>query len=243
MAKKTYRSAGGKKRAEEVRKKKAIILLIIVGIVVLVSAVFIFRLITPKRGEQVQSEEEDTQEEYSMEGAPPIDVQLLTPNPYSRPQIQLKKIKGIVIHYIANPESTAQANRDYFENLKDTHTTKASSHFLVGLEGEIIQCIPTTEVAYTSNDRNVDTLSIETCHPDETGEFTNVTYDSLVELTGWLCWRHNLKTSDVIRHYDVTGKICPKYFVENEGAWEQFLADVQADIDRRKLLNQGDSAE
>ena len=243
MAKKTYRSTRGKKRAEEVRKKKAIILLIIVGIAVLVSAVFIFRLITPKRDEQVQTEEGDAQEEYSMEGAPPIDVQLLTPNPYSRPEIQLRKIKGIVIHYIANPESTAQANRDYFENLKDTQTTKASSHFLVGLEGEIIQCIPTTEVAYTSNDRNVDTLSIETCHPDETGEFTNVTYDSLVELTGWLCWRHDLKTNDVIRHYDVTGKICPKYFVENEGAWEQFLADVQADIDRRKLLNQGDSAE
>ena len=30
--------------------------------------------------------------------------------------------------------------------------------------------------------------------------------------------------------YDVTGKICPKYFVEHEDAWEQFKADVQQQI-------------
>ena len=33
--------------------------------------------------------------------------------------------------------------------------------------------------------------------------------------------------SDDTRHYDVTGKECPKYFVEHPDAWEQFLADVE----------------
>ena len=232
MAKRTYRFAGGKKRAE-IQKKKAIILLVVVGIAVLALAFLSYKLISSKDKEAAKPEAQIQDDSPSMEGAPPIDVQLLTPNEYSRPQIELRKVKGVVIHYIANPGSTAQANRDYFENLKDTHTTKASSHFIVGLEGEIIQCIPSTEVAYTSNDRNSDTLSIETCHPDETGEFTSATYDSLVELTGWLCWRHGLESRDVIRHYDVTGKMCPKYFVDNEDAWERFLQDVQADIDRR----------
>ena len=127
-----------------------------------------------------------------------------------------------MIHYTANPGSTAQANRNYFEGLKDEHTTKASSHFVIGLDGEIIQCIPSTEISYASNDRNGDTLSIECCHPDETGKFTDKTYDSLVKLTAWLCSRFDVPADEVIRHYDVTGKDCPKYFVENEDAWKQF---------------------
>jgi len=57
-----------------------------------------------------------------------------------------------------------------------------------------------------------------------------VTYQSMVQLTAWLCNRFGLTSQDVIRHYDVTGKICPKYFVEHEDAWEQFKADVQQQI-------------
>jgi len=230
MTKRTYRSAKGKERAKK-QEKKAIILLIIAAIAVIVVAVVCGKLIFGKR--EPEKVVKTSIDPLTLEGAPPIDVQLLTPNEYSRPQIELDKIDGIVIHYLANPMSSAQANRNYFENLKDTHTTKASSHFVIGLEGEIIQCIPTTEIAYTSNDRNADTLSIENAHPDETGKFTEATYESLVELTGWLCWRHGLDSSDVIRHHDVTGKICPKYFVEHEDAWEQFLSDVEADIATR----------
>ena len=62
-------------------------------------------------------------------GAPPIDVELLTPNSWSRPQTRLKKVDGIVIHYTANPGSTAMQNRDYFENLPETQEAQVSSHF------------------------------------------------------------------------------------------------------------------
>ena len=166
----------------------------------------------------------------SFVGAPPFDVELLDVNEYSRPGIPLEQINGIVIHYTANPGSTAQNNRDYFEGLKDSHETKVSSHFVVGIEGEIVQCIPSSEIAYASNSRNSDTLSIECCHPDETGKFTDATYTSLVRLTGWLCYRFNLTSEDVIRHYDVTGKICPKYYVDHPEAWEQFKTDVGEQI-------------
>ena len=172
------------------------------------------------------------QMEEGWEDAPEMSVELLTPNPYSRPEIPLEKVNGIVIHYTANPGSSAKANRNYFEGLKDSGQTYASSHFIVGLKGEIIQCIPSREIAYASNERNEDTLSIETCHPDESGRYNQATYDSLVELTAWLCHKFDLQSTEVIRHYDVTGKICPKAFVEDEQAWEQFRRDVQAGIDK-----------
>lgn len=162
---------------------------------------------------------------------PELDVELLTVSPYSRPGLALNQINGIVIHYTANPGASAAANRDYFEGLKDGKTTSASAHFIVGLEGEIVQCIPTWEMAYASNDRNGDTLAIECCHPDETGKFNKKTYKSLVNLTAWLCQKYNLSAENVIRHYDVTGKDCPKYFVEHEKAWTKLKKDVEKKLD------------
>ncbi|MCB6415864.1 N-acetylmuramoyl-L-alanine amidase [Faecalimonas umbilicata] len=162
---------------------------------------------------------------------PDIDVELLTVNPYSRPGTETNKITGIVVHYTANPGSTAMDNRNYFEGLKDSHETKASSNFVVGLEGEIVQCVPTWEVAYASNSRNIDTVSIECCHPDETGRFNDATYQSMVKLCAWLCMKFDLTSEDVIRHYDVTGKNCPKYFVENEDAFAAFRDDITQAIE------------
>lgn len=159
---------------------------------------------------------------------PDIQVELLSQNPHSRPGFKTERIRGIVIHYTANPGSTAMQNRNYFEGLKDTGLTDASSHFVVGLEGEIVQCVPTKEVAYASNNRNSDTISIETCHWNEDGAYTEETYESMVQLTAWLCKKFDLTEEDVIRHYDIKGKICPKYFVEHEEAWEQFKQDVKA---------------
>lgn len=162
---------------------------------------------------------------------PEMDVALLTVNPYSRPGTEIGRIHGIVIHYTANPGTTAIQNRNYFEGLKDSRETKASSHFVVGLEGEIVQCIPTWEVSYASNERNSDTISIETCHWSEDGSYTEETYRSIVELTAWLCKKFDLTEDDVIRHYDITQKNCPKYFVEHEEAWETFKQDVGKRLD------------
>ena len=164
-----------------------------------------------------------------------VEKDYLTVNPYSRPGEPLEKINGVVIHYVGNPSTTAHANRNYFESLSSgLENTYASSHFIVGLEGEVIQCVPLTEIAYASNTRNGDTVSIEVCHPDETGEFSPVTYDRTVELTAWLCREFRLDPSqDVIRHYDVTGKECPRYYVEHPEAWDAFRADVASEMKRQ----------
>ena len=165
-----------------------------------------------------------------------VEKDYLTVNEWSRPGTELEEINGVVIHYVGNPGTTAHANRNYFESLSSgKEGTYASSHFIVGLEGEVIQCVPLTEIAYASNGRNGDTVSIEVCHPDETGEFAPVTYDRAVELTAWLCVQFKLDPeTDVIRHYDVTGKECPRYYVEHPEAWDTFRADVAAEMERQK---------
>ena len=163
---------------------------------------------------------------------PAIDVQLLDVNAYSRPGINTDTITGVVIHYTANPGSTAKENRDYFNSLQYTQETEASSNFVIGLDGEIIQCVPTWEVAYASNERNMDTVAIECCHPDDSGAFTDETYRSLVQLTAWLCEKFGLTQDDVIRHYDVTGKNCPRYFVEHEDKWIEFKENVGRAMER-----------
>ena len=51
-----------------------------------------------------------------------------------------------------------------------------------------------------------------------------------MRLTAYLCDRFSLDADDVIRHYDVTGKLCPLYYVEHEDAWETLRADIAAAI-------------
>ena len=167
-----------------------------------------------------------------------VTVDYIPTNEYSRPGTPLRKISGVVVHYVGNPGTTAAANRSFFANLALTHETYASAHFIVGLEGEILQCVPLTEIAYCSNTANDYTVSIEVCHPDDTGKFDDTTMESLEALVAWLCETFSLDPdADVIRHYDVTGKICPKYYEENEDAWLAFREDVSARIEEDKTAN------
>ena len=156
-----------------------------------------------------------------------IDVQLIHLHNTARTGTELDGVKNIVIHYVGNPNTSAQNNRDYF----DKDSTEVSSHFVVGLEGEIIQCVPLWEKSAASNWRNSDTISIEVCHPDDTGKFNDVTYNSVIKLASWLLNELGLDESAVIRHYDITGKLCPLYYVENEDAWNQMKKDIGTKLD------------
>ena len=236
--------AGRRKKSSRKKKPqnilKHIVLAVVIAIVVLAVCALgygFFEMRIEQSGLEIdqqswsqQSSEGGGREQWQAEGVPYIDVELLTPNSYSRPQIPIEQVNYIAIHYTANPGSTAISNRNYFENLATTQDNKVSSHFVVGLDGEVVQCIPTSEMSYATNARNVDTISIECCHPDETGQFNDATYSSAVKLTAWLCTRFGLDTDQVIRHYDVTGKDCPKYYVENPDAWFRMKSDIAAQI-------------
>lgn len=139
---------------------------------------------------------------------------------------KLEAVNGIVIHYTGNPGTTAENNRDYFDKI----TTEVCSHFVIGIDGKIIQCLPLNERSAASNQRNRDTVSIEVCHEKEDGQFSQSAYDSLIKLVAWLCDNSGLDSKSVIRHYDVTGKMCPLYYVEHENAWTDFLADIDTEL-------------
>ena len=158
-----------------------------------------------------------------------IEQDFIAKDGHSRTGFELRKVKDIVVHYVANPGSTAAANRSYF----NSPNSNTSAHFIVGLQGEIIQCVPMGEQSSASNQRNPDTISIEVCHPDESGEFSAETYQTVVRLTADLLKDYGLNADDVIRHYDVSGKNCPKYYVEHEDAWQKLREDIRDELKKK----------
>ncbi|OUQ60530.1 hypothetical protein B5E58_01270 [Tyzzerella sp. An114] len=157
-----------------------------------------------------------------------INKMLLSKNKYSRPGIYMDKIKGIVIHYVGNPNTSAEANRNYFENLKyGTNNIYASSHYIIGIDGEIIMCVPEGEVAYHASKANYEYIGIECCHKYSDGKFSHKTINSLVMLCKDIISRYG--NMDIIRHYDVTGKNCPLYYVKNTDEWKNILKLIEED--------------
>jgi N-acetylmuramoyl-L-alanine amidase CwlA len=172
-----------------------------------------------------------------------ITEQLLTKNKYSRPCTFLKAVKGIVVHWVANPGSSAAANRNYFEGLKNQvphgDGVFASAHYIIGLDGEVIRCVPDKEVCYHAGaDRytnealrrlssypNNCTIGIELCHPDWSGRFNDATLRSCGELVSSLLTAYGLTRDDVWRHYDIVlpTKSCPKWFVDHPNEWGLFI--------------------
>lgn len=170
--------------------------------------------------------DQDTAKIENLIEKPDITVDLLEPNRYSRPGTSLKKVKNVFVHYTANRGTSAAQNRSYFANLAETGERSASAHFIIGYEGEIIQCIPLEEEAFAVKGRNNDSVSIECCYLSEDGSFTQSTYNSLIDLLAWLCGEYGLSEQDILRHYDEGGKKCPLYYVEHEDEWELLLEDV-----------------
>lgn len=209
---------------QKVRKRKLVLVIavdLLLVIVIFVTGGMVF----------VRSLREKNRPELSALKAPDWYIQdFFDINPYSRPGTKRKEINDIVIHYVANPGTSARQNWNYFNNLANqtgNNKVSASSHYIIGIDGEIIQGIPLDEIAYANYPRNDDTVSIECCHPDDTGEFTEATKESLVKLTAWLCKELDLTEKHVIRHYDVIGKDCPKYYVEHEDEWKQLLKEIK----------------
>ena len=220
-----------RRRAAKKRRRRALLartLFITIIVLIITGAVCLIKHFKNAKETSAQVEPK------IVENPPDYEVDLLDINDYSRPGLTLEKVNGIVIHYTANPGTTAKQNRNYFNGLKDSKKTKASAHFVVGLEGEIVQCIPCNEIAYASNERNSDTISIECCHPDADGRFTDATIKSLARLTGWLCKELSLNEKHIIRHHDVSGKNCPKYYVEHEDAWRTLKKKLAAGIKEAK---------
>lgn len=166
-----------------------------------------------------------------------IKEMLITPNKWSRPQTKIGTIKRIVVHWVGNAGSTAENNAKYFNSLKDGRGIYAPSHYIIGNDGVVIRCVPENEVACHASSANSYSIGIEVCHPDNTGKYTDLAYKVLIELLVDLCRRYKLEpTQGIIRHYDVSGKECPKYYVKNTEAWNKLKQDVEDAMNKDEEL-------
>lgn len=215
------RTSRGPGRPKRRKNKQAVIaaFAVLLTVAVVLTAVAVIK---SRSGDTVLTPEEKVRILSEAEVPDYVDVQILPEDCDSRRCVKLEDFNSVVIHYVANPGTTAQNNRDYYDN----EGTEVNSHFVVGLEGEIIQCLPLDEKSSATTERNGDTISIEVCHPDETGEFTKASYDAVVKLTAWLCSLCDFDETSIIRHYDATGKMCPLYYVEHEDKWLELKSDV-----------------
>jgi len=168
----------------------------------------------------------------------------ITPNRYSRPKTKINKIKGIVIHWVANPNTSAIANRNFFENRKYGQSGYGSAHEIIDLNGDVILCIPKDEMAYhvgsktytddaliyLSSYPNNCTYGIECTHIDWNGVMNNETYQTLVQRCADLCIEFDLnpiKDKVLWLHKEVVGwKDCHKWFVDNPQEWINFKDKV-----------------
>lgn len=143
-------------------------------------------------------------------------------------------IKYIVIHYTANDGDTDEGNGNYFAN----NIVGASAHYFVD-DDSITRSVPDDYIAwavggskykYTKGGTfygkctNVNSISIELCDTKKNGvyDFTEATMKNAADLVKLLMKKYNVSVERVIRHYDVTGKVCPKPFVDDEKAWKEF---------------------
>lgn len=187
-----------------------------------------------------------------------ITEKLLTPNKYSRPQDKLKSVRGIVIHWCANPQASAEANRNFFENRKLGKTGYGSAHYIIDLDGDVIRCIPENEVAYHVGSKtytkealsklstypNNCTIGIECTHVDWNGKMTDATYNTLIELVVDLLKKYKLTTDDLWLHKEVVGwKDCHKWFVDHPDEWKKFKELVREKLNLKSVQENKNNAQ
>ena len=64
-------------------------------------------------------------------------------------------------------------------------------------------------------------------------DFTEATIKNAADLVKLLMKKYNVPVERVIRHYDVTGKVCPKPFVDDEKVWKTFKERLADKMEKR----------
>ena len=170
-----------------------------------------------------------------------IEQKFLTLNEWSRPGTKLHQLRGIVLHWTANAKKNALFNWNFFEMRKNGKLGYGSAHFIIDLDGSILQLMPLDEVAYHAGPTsqptkdakrclgvwpNGHTIGIEFTHTDWEGTYTEETWKSGVELCAALCSEFALTECDLYTHNFITGKGCPRLFTRHPDKLVQFEDEV-----------------
>lgn len=170
-------------------------------------------------------------------------------NKFSRPGNEALSRKGVVLHWTANPGATDENHAEFFDGKDGGGSRAAGAHIFVDRDSATL-IVPLDEIAYHANekackitklkgsitrgdgstykgDANVTTIGVEMC-VEKNGTIHPDTVKRTVEVIAELCRMYKLGEGDIYRHYDVTGKACPKPFVDKPELFEKFKNDVAA---------------
>lgn len=162
-----------------------------------------------------------------------------------------KSIKHIVVHYTANDGDSDEGNANYFnQDLKANGKNIASAHYFVD-DDSITQSVPDDYIAYHCGGgviessrkydggskhsvvTNSNSIGIEMCDDKRDGVYilSNKVKHNVMELIVSKMIEYNIKIENVVRHFDVTGKMCPRYFCEPYGSsvdWGMFKTELNS---------------
>lgn len=167
-------------------------------------------------------------------------------NKYSRPGTKRVVTRAIVLHYTANLGGTAKNHQNYFDGSDGGGGRYAGAQVFVD-KNEALAIMPLQEMAYQANEAacriatlkgrlgsyngnaNVTSVGVEMCI-ERDGSIATATFNRTVDVVVELCKLYNLSSSDLYRHYDVTGKNCPAPWVARPNDWGRFKDAVAAKL-------------
>lgn len=146
------------------------------------------------------------------------------------------QIKYLVYHYTGNDGDTDANNALFYRD----NIVGASAHYFVD-DDSVTRSVPDLMVAWAVGGKkwsdcaktgggkfygivtNANSISIEMCDTRRDGQLmaTEATLARAAQLGRELMEKYNIPIERVVRHFDVTGKHCPTYFME-EAAWAAF---------------------
>ena len=147
-------------------------------------------------------------------------------------------INYIVVHYTGNKGDTAVNNAKYYAEAQ----IKTSAHFFVW-EDTVYRSVPEDHAAYAvglgsrkepyfkwpsmwKKITNSNSISVEICGSPGSYEGSDKTKDTAARLVAELLHVFDLRPDRVYRHYDVTGKKCPAWAVDDSLKWLDFTLKV-----------------
>ena len=140
-----------------------------------------------------------------------------------------EKIKYIVIHDTGNVKIGADAENHY--KYFSGGDRQASAHYFVD-DKQVLQIIEDDKASWHVGDgngrngiTNRNSIGIEICvNPDS---LYDVALQKTIELINFLMEKHNIPKENVVRHFDASGKICPKSMSKNNWAkWNEFYSNI-----------------
>lgn len=151
------------------------------------------------------------------------------------------QIKYLVIHYTGNDGDSDEGNGEFFSNT----VVKASAHYFVD-DDSVTRSVPDLRIAWAVGGNkwadcaktgggsmyrritNTNSISVELCDVKRDGVYqaSEATLANAVELCHKLMKKYNIPIENVYRHFDVTGKHCPAYMMD-EAVWTAFKSRLE----------------